>query len=174
MTSVIAQPRTVEREVVIDDFIRNFLVKGKMTKTMNVFQQEWYELQKKGTFQDLGIGLIADIKNKNAKMESKIAKMTDELKQAKIVAENAKSTWEKLRKERDFHKLHQDRVNGEKVMITGDIKNVKTHHEDLQERIEEMKKKHLATVKEKALLKLEKDKLQRKVHDIDEQIKDRE
>ncbi len=38
LTSVIAQPRTVEREVVIDDFIRNFLVKGKMTKTMNVFQ----------------------------------------------------------------------------------------------------------------------------------------
>jgi hypothetical protein len=37
-----------------------------------------------------------------------------------------------------------------------------------------MKKKHLATVKEKALLKLEKDKLQRKVHDIDEEIKERE
>lgn len=52
--------------------------------------------------------------------------MTSELKQAKIVAENAKSTWEKLRKERDFHKHHQDRVNGEKIMITGDIKNVKT------------------------------------------------
>lgn len=37
-----------------------------------------------------------------------------------------------------------------------------------------MKKKHLATIKEKALLKLEKDKLQRKVHEIDEQIKQRE
>ena len=44
MTSVIAHARTIERDVVIDDFIRNFLVKGKMTKTMNVFQQEWYEL----------------------------------------------------------------------------------------------------------------------------------
>jgi hypothetical protein len=44
MTSVITQARTLEREVVIDDFIRNFLVKGKMAKTMNVFQQEWYEL----------------------------------------------------------------------------------------------------------------------------------
>ena len=64
-------------------------------------------------------------------MESKISKMTEELKQAKVVAENAKSTWEKLRKERDFHKLHQDRVNVEKVMITGDIKTVKTHHEEL-------------------------------------------
>lgn len=106
MGNVIAQARTIEREVVIDDFIRNFLVKGKMTKTMNVFQNEWYELQKKGTFQDLGIGLIADIKNKNSKMEGKIAKMTTELKQAKVVAENAKSTWEKLRKERDFHKFH--------------------------------------------------------------------
>lgn len=113
-----ASPRTIERDVVIDDFIRNFLTKVGMTKTMNIFQQEWYELQKKGTFQDLGIGLITDIKNKNVKMEAKIERMTQELKQAKIVAENAKSTWEKLRKERDFHKFHQDRVNGEKVEIT--------------------------------------------------------
>jgi hypothetical protein len=30
-------PRTIERDVVIDDFIRNFLTKVKMTKTMNIF-----------------------------------------------------------------------------------------------------------------------------------------
>lgn len=92
-------------------------------------------------------------------MQTKIEKMTEELKQAKVVAENAKSTWEKLRKERDFHKHHQDRVNGEKVTITGSIKNVKSEAEELMERIEDMKKKNLATVKEKAMLKLEKDKL---------------
>lgn len=40
--------------------------------------------------------------------------MRSELDSAKIVAEEAKSTWEKLRKERDYHKTHQDRVNGEK------------------------------------------------------------
>lgn len=59
-------------------------------------------------------------------------------------------------------------------MITGEIKNVKSQAEELQERIEEIKKKNLVTVKDKALLKLEKDKLQRRVHDIDEQIKERE
>lgn len=107
----------------------------------------------------MGIGLITDIKNKNAKMEAKIERMTGELKQAKIVAENAKSTWEKLRKERDFHKHHQDRVNNEKVSITGTIKTVQQEKEEIIERIEEMKKKHLNTVKDKALLKLEKDKL---------------
>ena len=41
---------SVERPVVVDDFIRNFLTKCAMSKTMNMFQQEWFELQKKGTF----------------------------------------------------------------------------------------------------------------------------
>lgn len=58
-------PKVLERDVVIDDFIRNFLQKFDMKKTMNTFQQEWYELQKKGIFQDNGIGLITDINNKN-------------------------------------------------------------------------------------------------------------
>ena len=56
--------------------------------------------------------------NKNAKLRQKIENMKVELAEANVVAENAKSTWEKLKKERDFHKTHQDRVNGEKVTIT--------------------------------------------------------
>lgn len=31
------QPKLIERPVVIDDFIRNFLTKSKMSKTMNIF-----------------------------------------------------------------------------------------------------------------------------------------
>jgi chromosome segregation ATPase len=31
-------PKTLEREVVIDDFIRNFMQKFSMSKTINVFQ----------------------------------------------------------------------------------------------------------------------------------------
>lgn len=42
--------KTAETPVVIDDFIRNFLSQLKMDKTMNTFQQEWFELQKKGVF----------------------------------------------------------------------------------------------------------------------------
>jgi regulator of replication initiation timing len=43
---------------------------------------------------------------------------------------------------------------------------MKDLHEDYEDKIEEIKKKHLHAVKEKALLKLEKDKLQKKVTDI--------
>jgi sperm-associated antigen 16 protein len=54
--------------------------------------------------------------------------MSEELKQAKVKAELAKSTWDKLRKERDFHKGHQDRVNREKVDVAKNIKTVKDNH----------------------------------------------
>lgn len=51
---------------------------------------------------------------------------------------------------------------------------MKDLHEDYEEKIEEIQKKHLHAVKEKALLKLEKDKLQKNVGDIQRQIKDHE
>ncbi len=164
--------RVVERDVVIDDFIRNFLAKFGMGKTLNVFQQEWHELQKKGTFHDNQIGLITDIENKNHRLQEKVVKMRSELGEAKIVAEQAKSTWEKLRKERDFHKTHQNRVNGEKVTINNNIKKIKDLHGQYEERIEEIKKKLQSTLKEKALLKLEKEKLSKRATEIQKKIKD--
>ncbi len=80
-------PATVTQEVVIDDFIRNFMQKFKMDKTLNIFHQEWHELQKKGTFHDVQIGLITDSKNKNDKLRAKIEKMKVELKEANVIAE---------------------------------------------------------------------------------------
>lgn len=58
-----------------------------MTNTVNIFQQEWHELQKKGTFNDVGLGLITDTENKNQKLKEKVTKMKKELEEAKIVAE---------------------------------------------------------------------------------------
>jgi hypothetical protein len=81
------KPRVLEREVVIDDFIRNFLQKFAMGKTLNVFQQEWYDLQKKGTFHDNHIGLITDIDNKNKRLRDKVERMRKELAEAQVVAD---------------------------------------------------------------------------------------
>jgi hypothetical protein len=109
-----------------------------MGKTLNVFHSEWHELQKKGTFHDVGIGLITDSKNKNSKLRKKIDKLEVELKIANKSAESSVSTWEKLRKERDFHRTHQDRVNSEKVTIAQNIKKMRDLHEDYEEKIEEI------------------------------------
>ena len=118
--------------------------------------------------------MITDSKNKNDKLRAKIDTMKVELQKANVIADEAKSTWEKLRKERDFHKTHQDRVNGEKVTISQNIKKMKDLHEEYEEKIEEISRKHLHAVKEKALIKLEKDKLQKRVTDIQTEIRKHE
>lgn len=65
-------------------------------------------------------------------------------------------------------------MNGEKVTIQQNIKRMKDLHEEYEEKIEEIQRKHLYAVKEKALIKLEKDKLQKRVFEIQSEIKKHE
>lgn len=65
-------------------------------------------------------------------------------------------------------------MNSEKVTIAQNIKKMKDLHEDYEEKIEEIQKKHLYAVKEKALLKLEKDKLQSNVNNLTKAINEHE
>ena len=81
------KPKVIERDVVIDDFIRNFLSRFSMSKTLNIFQQEWHDLQKKGTFHDAQLGFITDIENKNKRLREKVERMRGELTEAKIGAD---------------------------------------------------------------------------------------
>ena len=107
-------------------------------------------------------------------MQAKIEKMRSELASAKVVADDAKSTWEKLRKERDYHKAHQNRVNDEKITITANIKKVVQIQGETEEKIVDVKKKLLNVQKEKALCKLEKDKLNKKAFELTSTIKQNE
>ncbi|CAI2363151.1 unnamed protein product [Moneuplotes crassus] len=169
-----SKPKVVKRHVVIDDFIRNYLAKYNMHKTLNIFQNEWSQLQKKGTFNDNYIGLITDTENKNARMEERIQRMKIELEKEEVKAEKAKSTWLKLRKERDFHKTHTQRVQKEKEQITSNMSKLRDLQEQYEDKINELMKKYEVTLKEKTLLKLEKEKLQKKALDIKARIKEKE
>jgi hypothetical protein len=39
---------TLQKPVVVDDFIRNFLIKNGMKKSLDSFQAEWYEMKESG------------------------------------------------------------------------------------------------------------------------------
>lgn len=79
-----------------------------MTKSLEIFQQEYYELHKKG--QPVSSTNVPDVYIRNEKLEEQINYLSSELDKARIMAEKAKGTWDKLRKERDFHKMHHQRV----------------------------------------------------------------
>ena len=168
------KPKLLKRDVVIDDFIRNYLSKFQMSKTFNIFQQEWSELQKKGTFNDNHIGLITDTENKNRRMADRIAKMKVELQKEQVKADKAKSTWEKLRKERDFHKTHKERVENEKITISDNIKKLQGLQEQYEDKIQELTKKYEMTLKEKMLLKLKREKLRKQAQEARRKMREQE
>jgi hypothetical protein len=54
-----------------------------------------------------------------------VAALRRELDNAKLIASKASATWDKFRKERDFHRMHHKRVAQEKNKLVGDMKRLK-------------------------------------------------
>ena len=52
------EPVTAQRPCVMDDFLRNFLIKMDMTKTLDQFNTEWYELKSKGKLNEEDVGPV--------------------------------------------------------------------------------------------------------------------
>jgi chromosome segregation ATPase len=100
--------------------------------------------------------------------------MVKELEKAKKNAEEAKSQWESLRKERDFHKENYSKTVNEKNLIVKDIRALKTLHDDFTSKISDLKMKYEHLCKSKSLMKLETEKLMRerdnKIQDINKLV----
>jgi chromosome segregation ATPase len=58
-------------------------------------------------------------------LEDELANMRQEIAAAQEVAAKASSTWDRFRKERDFHRMHHKRVAQEKNKLIADIKRLK-------------------------------------------------
>ena len=62
-------PKTIKRDEVVEDFIRNFFTSMNLIKTLDEFNRGDAGLSKKGRFNDNYLGPITDIYIKNAKLE---------------------------------------------------------------------------------------------------------
>lgn len=58
-------------------------------------------------------------------LEDEVAALRAELTDAKTITAKASATWDKFRKERDFHRMHHKRVAQEKNKLIQDIKRLK-------------------------------------------------
>lgn len=72
-----------------------------MRRTLESFQQEWCEQKAKHSLPSQ-LPEIPEIYRKNAELSDELASLQEELDEARIVAEKARSTYDKLRKQRDF------------------------------------------------------------------------
>ncbi|KAJ3195929.1 Talin-1 [Irineochytrium annulatum] len=150
-----------KRPELIDDFFRNFLAS----------KNEWYELQQKGRLSPEDVSIVPDVLLKNQELADSLQKLRVDVENYKEIASKARSTYDKLRKERDFHRMHHKRVVQEKKGLDGDIKRLKKHFESYEPTLKTLKNRYEVAMKEKMLTKLERDRLATKLQTLDTAVK---
>ena len=153
-----------------DDFVRNFLVRLGMVKTLEAFQSEWYELKAKGKLKNEDIAPVPDVYLKNQELRDQVNSMRNDLEKAQYNAEKAIATWDKLRKEKDFHRMHHHRVQQEKQKLIADIDKLKKVYEQYEAKYKELAAKYESAMKEKMLMKLERDRLKGRVDTLEKSL----
>ncbi|XP_035878781.1 sperm-associated antigen 16 protein isoform X5 [Phyllostomus discolor] len=166
--SQILEQKTVlpsKREVpeVIEDFLCNFLIKMGMTRTLDCFQSEWYELIQKGVTEVSGAGNVPDVYSQNMLLENENKNLKKDLKHYKQAADKAREDLLKTQKERDFHRMHHKRIVQEKNKLINDLKGLKLHYASYEPTIRVLLEKHQTLLKQKMMTSLERDKAAKKV-----------
>jgi WD40 repeat protein len=162
---------TEEQHTVVEDYLRNFLIKAGMLRTLDSFNTEWYEKAQQGTLPGHSQGdTVPDVYATTADLEDRMKRLQVELRQAQDVAGKAQGTWDQFRKERDFHRMHHKRVVQEKNKLIVDLKRLKKHYEAYEPTIAELKDKYEAAMKEKMLMRLERDRTKAKTKALEAQL----
>lgn len=164
------EPRIIQRPELIDDYIRNFFTRNGLDKSLEAFQQEWYEVSQKGKARASEYANIPDVKIKNKKLTERIRSLRSQVEEANDAAERAKSTWGKLQKKKEYHKEHHKRIEDEKVKLKEDKDNLEQLQNLYQEKYQELSIKYEAAMKEKMLTKMEKTKLESQVRKQNNEI----
>lgn len=159
------------RAIVIDDFVRNFFIRAGLLKSLEAFNREWFEMRARGKLRPEDATPVPDVYVRNQGLEDVVTRLRVELKHAEEVAGKARSTWDQFRKERDFHRMHHKRVVQEKTKLLIDLKRLKRHYEAYEPTIEELKAKYESAMKEKMLMRLERDRAASKMRSLEQQIR---
>ncbi|CAO2624887.1 Sperm-associated antigen 16 protein [Lemmus lemmus] len=155
----------------IEDFLCNFLIKMEMTRTLDCFQAEWYELIQKGGTDFRALGNVPDVYSQVMLLESENKILKKDLKRFKQAAERAREDLLKTQKERDFHRMHHKRIVQEKNKLISDLKGLKLHYASYEPTIRVLHEKHHALLKEKMLTSLERHRAVGKISGLQATLK---
>uniref|UniRef100_A0A7S3Z8U9 Uncharacterized protein n=1 Tax=Lotharella globosa TaxID=91324 RepID=A0A7S3Z8U9_9EUKA len=166
-----AQAQIQKKHIVIDDFIRNFLSKLGMKNTLDTFETEWYQMKQQGKFREEDIGKVPDIYVRNAEMDEQVKHLRKQLEAVKGIANKAKATWGKFRKQRDYHRMHHRRVEQEKDKLIQDIKRLKNDIAAFEPALASMKKKYEGAINNASLTRIAKERCEARIQVLEQQLK---
>lgn len=181
LTSLDSHPSTIQKEEnpldteikpsVVDDFIRNVFIKIGMKNALDAFNTEWYEMKRKGLLQkEDDSENVPNVYVQNQELGEEVKALKVQIEKMSAITAKAKGTWDKFRKERDFHRMHHKRVVQEKKALMTDIKRLKKHYASYEPTIKELRSKYEIAMKEKMMMRLEKDRSMAKVKGLEIQM----
>ncbi|XP_032920114.1 sperm-associated antigen 16 protein isoform X2 [Catharus ustulatus] len=159
LQSVLTSEKSVaEIPQAMDDFFSNFLVRLGMSRTLDCFQTEWYELIERGMLTVEDAGLVPDVYTRNQQLETENLILKKDLENYKHSVNKTEEALQKMQRERDFHRMHHNRVVQEKNRLISDMKRLKAHYASYEPVLKQLSEKYQNSLTQKMLTSLERDK----------------
>ncbi|GAB5356088.1 hypothetical protein AAMO2058_000260800 [Amorphochlora amoebiformis] len=169
-TKSLKKEETTKKHVVVDDFIRNFLHKLGMRNTLDAFETEWYQLKQQGKVRENDNVNVPDEYVKNSDMDGQVRDLRTQLAAVKEIADKAKATWGKFRKQRDYYRMHHRRVVQEKDKLILDIKRLKKEIAQFEPALNMMKKKYEGAINTASLTRIAKERSEARIAKLEKKI----
>nr|DBA19972.1 TPA: hypothetical protein GDO54_015715 [Pyxicephalus adspersus] len=138
---VSSQRAASHRPEVVDDFLRNFLIKMGMMKTLECFQTEWYEMMQKGLLQPEAAGFVPDLYSHNQMLDEEIKSLRKEVETYKLAARmkvhyasyepllrQLHEKYQTVLRQKMLTSLERDRAVGEVTGLQATLKNLESGH----------------------------------------------
>ena len=154
----------------IDVFIKNYLMKFNMEKSLKVFEQEFYERLSKNEISLENIGTVPEVYIKSEQIQKKIGNFQKDLDAAKIYSEKANSKFLKLRKAKESEKIRHRRVQQEKQQLIKKIDDMKKTYKQDNDIYKELSKKYGEVTVKSAIFDTQIGAMKLKIENLDEQI----
>jgi len=154
----------------IDVFIKNYLMKFNMEKSLKVFEQEFYERLSKGEISLEKIGTVPEVYIKSEQIQKQIGNFQKDLDAAKIYSEKANSKFLKLRKAKESEKIRHRRVQQDKQQLIKKIDEIKKIYKQDNDIYKELSKKYGEVTVKSAIFDTQIGAMKLKIENLDEQI----
>jgi hypothetical protein len=153
----------------LDVYIKNYLNKFEMNRTLKAFEQEFYELLSKEKISIDEIPKVPEVYIESEKIQEEIGNIQKELDDAKIYAEKAKSLFIKLNNQKESEKIKHRRVQQEKKKLIKEIEKIKHVYTEDSKIYKDLKKKYWEVTNESLLLENEQTKYKASYNALKEQ-----
>ena len=153
-----------------DVYIKNYLMKFNMHKSLKILEQEFFELLSKGEIDIDSISNVPEVYIKSETLQEQIGFIQKELDDAKIYAEKAKSLYQKLFQAKENEKIKHRRVQQEKQKLIKDIDKMKKIYEDDNKIYKELKRKYWDVTNKSLIIEQQIKGYKSAIETLDEQI----